>query len=200
MLNGRVSPERYGCLLWRLHRLHAALETAFERHTDLRFLYKGPIARTGALERDLARFPNHRRPAGLPATELLARAMNDWSGATPASLVGCLYVFEGSRMGSRILAPRLAAGFGLRRAAGNGLDYHLDGADRQPALWRQFKRSLDGAAFSPCDQDRIVDGARRTMNGLLRLFEDIGAVGFDDDAVRRPREAPPGPGETAHGR
>lgn len=105
----------------------------------------------GADERDLGAAP------ALPDTATLARA------------AGCLYVLEGSTLGSRVLARHLRATLGL--GADDGAAFFHGYGDATGAMWESFVEALDALADSGADAGEVIDAAAETFATLERWLE-----------------------------
>jgi heme oxygenase len=173
MVKGQLSRADYVRLLSQLLAVHAALEPELERRPELAGIYRPEMARAGLLRADLRAFGADEPDAPLSETVALVELVRQWATETPRALVGCLYVFEGSRMGSMILAKRLAEGFGLPSTPGHGLDYHLDRAHERPKLWQQFKAAVDGLELSETQRGEILAAATATMDAVYTVYEAV---------------------------
>lgn len=72
--------------------------------------------------------------------------------ATPAALLGTIYVLEGSRLGGHLLARRVAEHFPRR---------FISGSDQ--GRWRRFVALLDATLTSPQAFDEAIAAARRVF-------------------------------------
>ncbi len=78
-------------------------------------------------------------------------------GDDPASVLGSLYVLEGSTLGGRLITRH------LRQAAWyppDGLRYFDPYGDDTGGRWQQTRRTLTDCSE---DHDRVIDGALRTF-------------------------------------
>ncbi|MGL4553825.1 MAG: biliverdin-producing heme oxygenase [Gemmataceae bacterium] len=167
MAGGTISRPEYGRLLVQMLHAHQALEAVLAEQPSLAGLYTPAMARTDDLLSDLAALGQPRGGRATPETLGFADEVAGWAD-DPSSLAGCLYVLEGSRMGSMVLAPRLARAFGVPVAMGHGLDYHVRDLERRPVLWRGFKAALESL---PLDAERLLAAAERTMFHLYVIYE-----------------------------
>lgn len=180
MAGGRLSRAEYATGLGPLARLHAALEAALSPNRDspvVAAVYDpARMARSPLLAADLAVLGE---PAAVPAADAvideLARRLGEWGRATPWALVGPLYVVEGSRMGSMLLARSLSAGFGVKPEPGVGLDYHVAGMATRPADWQRFKAAVNALPLTPAEADDVVAAATATMDALVAMYAALPA-------------------------
>lgn len=175
MAAGRLDRWGYAAVLPPLHGLHGALEARLALPSVAEWVgsvYRPEtMARTLLVAADLSVLgtpPSNSVAAA--AVERLAEDFAHWSAARPWALLGPLYVVEGSRMGSMILARRLAETFGVRPEPGVGLDYHVVGLATRPAEWQRFKAALNAITFDRSQQDEIVAAASTTMDGLVEIY------------------------------
>ena len=176
MAGGTVSREEYTRLLQNLFAIHATLEPALAASPQVSQWLTPHAARVSTLAADLAFWQASALTFGeleLPAQRLVG-LLGRMGRQRPPALVGALYIFEGSRMGARILKSRVAAALGTTDEAGAGVDYFAAGSNEHPARWAQFKRRLDEEQWPARARLLLLAGARRTMRGLLELYRLIG--------------------------
>lgn len=180
MVSGRMTREHYAAALRGLHRLHAALESALATSQQCAAvaavyapdrmnradLIVGDLEALGfALDADE---PN-------PEADELAAKFTRWAASAPHALLGALYVIEGSRMGSMVLARTLGPALGAGRGPGTGLDYHLDGIATRPQDWQRFRGTLAALPLSAAEQDAASAAADETMQGLVAIYAALPA-------------------------
>ena len=175
MIGGTVDRDSYTMLLSQLRHIHEALEADLASHGELAGVYKPSMDRTAVLDRDLAAL--NAIPPELPIeiTSLTIGAIARWNSNAIWSLIGCLYVFEGSRMGSMALARPIAKALGLAAEPGQGIDYHLDGIRERGRNWQQFRADLHAAGLTPAEEADVMTGADVTMQMLCGLYAEISA-------------------------
>ena len=173
MFQGGITRQEYLPLLSQMGHIHQELEQALESSgLPSALLNCAHLDRCVMIGRDLAVW-GEDVPAPLAATAMLLRDIQQWSHYSPWSLVGCLYVLEGSRMGATYLVRPLAAGLGIEAQLGSGLDYYLDGLSEQPTTWKAFKTSLAELSLEAPQQAAIIQAAVVTMQWLLELYQDL---------------------------
>jgi heme oxygenase len=172
MAQGTITREAYGRLLSQMRFVHRALEGVLPGQTELAALYDNGMARATDLLTDLAALSQlGAAQKVLPQTRAFVEdIVGPWANS-PASLAGCLYVLEGSRMGSMVLAPRLAKAFGVPMLLGHGLDYHIRELERRPFLWKQFKTNLELLPLAVSQADTILHAAESSMAHLYAIYE-----------------------------
>lgn len=173
MQSGLLSCSEYVRLLKQLELLHCGLEEELQRHAERYGVFRPDHARAPVIRADLAALNASADGICKPATRRLLGLFADWSQRVPEALLGAFYVFEGSRMGSKMLLHPLAAGLGLPVEPGQGLDYHLAGLADCPRRWTQLKAQYDQLPLSAAQQERVIAAAVATMEALLDLYTDL---------------------------
>jgi heme oxygenase len=173
MAGGQVGRAEYVGLLQNLHGLHNALETALAKTPSVAPWLTPAAQRTAALAADLA-FWQAEAAEGLQKQRRLSEHFERSAKTRPTAILGALYIFEGSRMGARVLRRSVARALGSEDALNQGLDYFVVGADEQAHRWSQFKRQLEQPSWSRREERNVLAGARHTMRGLLAIYRLVG--------------------------
>lgn len=180
MASGRIDRDAYAAGLRPLLALHEGLEAALAAAHgtpevaavyDPRRMTRAPL-----LAADLAALGDvPAPPAADAAVDRLTAEFPEWAAVRPWALVGALYVTEGSRMGSMLLARSLAAAFGVRPEPGVGLDYHVAGIATRPADWQRFKAAVNALPLTPARAADVLGAAAVTMDGLVAMYAALPA-------------------------
>ncbi|MEC7351659.1 MAG: biliverdin-producing heme oxygenase, partial [Planctomycetota bacterium] len=93
--------------------------------------------------------------------------VDEYAGDDPASLLGVLYVLEGSTMGGSMMKPRIAKQLGL--TSGSGLNYYGCYGHQVRARFDDFKSRMGTAVDGSGAEPRVLEAARNT-------FDRVGAV------------------------
>lgn len=182
MVAGRIDRATYCAGLAQVGELHRSLEAALRaahgRCEAVAAVYDPErMERAGVIARDLAALGGE--PAGpCGPVRLLAERADRWATETPWALVGALYVLEGSRMGSMVLARSLTRALGVAAQQGAGLDYHVEGIATRPADWKRFRAAVAGLPLSEAQHDDIVSAATATMDTLVEVYAAVPVSGF----------------------
>lgn len=176
MLDGTLDRDAYLGLLGQLWHLHREIESALSVSPQLQHFFTAEMGRTTALANDLARLGG-APSAPAPTTLTLLTALRTLQRRAPWSLLGCLYVLEGSRMGSMVLVRPLAQALGVPPSPDCGLDYHLDGLNQRPRLWQQFKAKLIALPLTEAQAEEVIEGATTLMDGLVTLYTTFSPIG-----------------------
>lgn len=158
--------DAYSGYLERLYALYSVLEPALASAGAAELLPDWPRRRKlPALAEDLAVLSG-RRPMR-PSESAEGIALTGSAAVTRRSLLGTLYVVEGSTLGGALLARRAAMlGFTRERGA-RYLDIY--GPERA-RMWRGFLGVLETAPLAPCEEAAMLDAAQRTFSLFHRFL------------------------------
>lgn len=174
MMASTISSREYAFGLGQLWHVHHALEQSIDLCPELSEYFSDEMRRTATIARDLKSFGTDiGKQTVLPSTNAAIAMICSWAVSTPYALLGALYVMEGSRMGSLVIARPLAKSLGLQAGSLNGIEYHLEGASTTPARVRSLKESLNTKIASALHQQQLRDGAVRLMSLLLDIYQAI---------------------------
>lgn len=87
-----------------------------------------------------------------------------------ASLLGILYVLEGSKNGAKYIARAVQEAYGLSPDATRYLDPH---GDMQRPLWENFKTAADTQTFNEADTAAMVAAAQHTFDLIREMDDDL---------------------------
>jgi heme oxygenase len=160
LLRGSLTMSQYSQLLARLYGFHRPLERA------LRMV---PVSMRSGIDL-LAREKAHLLHADLIAVGLAESAIDALPAcktlpeiSSPAALVGCLYVIEGSGLGGSILAKKLD--FLLGTEGTRRRRFFLGRTSPDPLPWGEFCGLLETCADDGNLND-LIEGARNTFDAL----------------------------------
>ena len=183
MITGTITRADYVVGLAQLGILHRELEAATEAAVGLPAALIPP-PRTPAIERDLLALGGDASDAAHPAIADIAQRFHDWAAESPTALLGAIYVLEGSRMGSMVLARSLTRALHVQPQPNRGLDYHIDGIATRPTDWKAFRNRLAEADFSAESQEQIVAAAVEVMDALTTLYSAVPVDATASEAQR----------------
>jgi heme oxygenase len=165
---GRAQYEKYLSQRWLIHReLEAATDRALRTDRRLASLGLPSLYQTKNLESDLAHLQSNLKSIRpLPgATNLIQEIQK----ATPSTLMGIYYVFEGSKNGARYISKSLA------KAGQTALRYLDPHGEQQRPLWMKFRADMDSISWTPTEQDQMVKAAQATFDAISSLDDAIHA-------------------------
>ena len=172
LVSGQIDREAYGLLLSAMFDLHCAFEEALTQATNLPAMYRDAgYYRADDIQRDLKQLGITDIEPAPEAVANMIESIREWPTTSPWKLLGALYVFEGSRMGSLVMAKSLARAFGLTPAPGQGLDYHVAGAATRPQTWMAFRQSINALQLCEADQADVLAGAVETMTAMNDIYQ-----------------------------
>jgi heme oxygenase (biliverdin-producing, ferredoxin) len=171
MLDGSMNPSDYSRGLVQLWEIHQALEASVANCPEVAAYFSPEMIRTATIDRDLTTFGYARSSFTiLPQTKSIVGQIHDWTANAPMALLGCIYVLEGSRMGSLVIAKPLAKSLGLPIGSVAGIEYHTEGAVSTPLRLRSFKEKVDRAGFDSQAESNLTQGAVKFMEMLNDLY------------------------------
>jgi heme oxygenase len=87
--------------------------------------------------------------------------------SSPASILGCLYVMEGSTLGGQFISAHFEKTLGLKR--GEGLSYFSGYGTHTGKMWRTFLTILEESSENHPDwTDEVLSSANRTFEAMER--------------------------------
>ncbi len=170
LLGDFISKTDYSRALVQLWHIHREVEEIFDQTQVIQPFFSDSMRRTTTLVRDIQAlgFNLNSFPPMLPTLGMLEKMLT-WSLEAPMAMVGALYVLEGSRMGSMMIARPLAQALGVEPNMESGIAYHLEGGPETPARFRNLKQMIDATIVSVREVESLVRGAKEFMS----LFYDL---------------------------
>jgi heme oxygenase len=159
-----------------LATVHEALETALSHtsHPGVRAVWDDSLRKLPWLQQDLAHLEAEattETPAAELCAQVMAQRIRQRAEGDPISLLGYLYVCEGSTLGGMILQAHAAQSWGLTRTS--GLAYLSSYEEATAMRWRRFKRRMEHTGADANEQERIVEAAREAFACVARLAEAL---------------------------
>lgn len=167
-------------------RCMAVIHSELERHLarlkpPLDQVWREDMRRLPLLLADLEFFrPRFLRDV-LPAVRLalgLAADIRRRSQSDPVTLLGILYVLEGSTKGGLTLAPMARDAFNLPDNAGTA--YLGSWGTQVPSRFESSMERMQGALGDNPDMPRVLDAAREFILGIKGVFEALHPVADHD--------------------
>lgn len=173
---GELPLPCYVGLLRSLAIVYADLEAALRSATDAAVVavWDERWRKLPPIQRDLAYFARHNvaeTPVAELRAQLVAQRIRQRAAADPRSLLGYLYVFEGSALGGTILRRQVAQSLGLSPAA--GLAYLSSSGTAVKARWQDFGARMNAAPIAVAEHERLVTAAREAFGGISRIIEAL---------------------------
>ena len=174
--------ESYVGLLRALSVIHAALERGLDESVNgtTQAIWHADLRKFSLIQKDLAFFKPRRVPDVLSAAESaldIAGCIRLRSAGNPVSLLGYLYVFEGSTRGSVIIRQWLASAFSLKPE--DGLSYFTNYGELTEERWRQFAARMEAAVRDSTEQQAIYEAACEAYDGMTSIFNTLYPLRLD---------------------
>lgn len=161
-----LTRARYVARLERFYGFYAPLEARLEARGAFPGSESGPQPKTPLLVADLRALG-----AGPPDQLPLCTALPPL--ASPAEVLGCLYVLEGASLGGQVISRHLRRTLGISRE--NGGRFFSGYGEATGVHWRAFMASLVAFAREHGQQDLLVRSALLTFRAM-RSFCREGAA------------------------
>lgn len=172
---GKIKRDDYISYLEQLYSLHSKLANCLDshknnskveavvrdRHTDLK-----------ALTDDLSCFNiSAAEITCLNATKKFIETFQQKGKTSPTSVLGVLYVLEGSTHGAKYMAKTLRSGLKLNEKEGSS--YFDRYGSQQMEFWLEFKKDMNNQPFSNEEKEEIVELAKETFNAFSEIGTEI---------------------------
>ena len=156
--------------------IHSVLEHELPVEADERIdrVWSDDMRRLPALRRDLGYFSSQAVRDITPAhsaVESVANRLLQRSVEAPLSMLGYLYVLEGSRLGAIVLSKMVKRTFGLQE--GRGLVYLEGHGDETQTHWEAFRTRMNDIVLSTEERQAIVDTAVEAFEGIHKVIEAL---------------------------
>lgn len=170
---GELPIESYVGQLRAMAVLHGVLEHEVPNARDARLnvVWMENLRRFPQIQADLGFFASRaildiaaaHEAAGVLANHILRRSVEQ-----PVSLLGYLYVLEGSIGGAKVLAPRFSQAFGLDMH--RGLAYLTWDHAVAGKRWRDFGERMNATPVNATESEAIIDAAQEAFAGIRQVF------------------------------
>lgn len=164
-LTENLSLAEYIHILEKFYGVYLSFENSLnweeiESLTEMKFT--GDRRKTPLLEKDLRYFDVSLNQIPLPSP---SRSTLSFS-----ALLGCLYVFEGSCLGRKMMWPKLSAALGLNENQGGAFFY--DCGDKIPANWKKFCEMLNSQINTAAQEQECIHAAIQTFENIDQWFKE----------------------------
>ncbi len=168
--------ECYVAQLRALAIIHGVMESevASIDDTPAAKVWDERLRKLPLLESDL-RFFEPRVISDIPSALQAAIALTDKIRLrrveNPVTLLGYLYVFEGSTLGNNMHLPDVSATFHLDGS--NGCSYYSSYQDRVRSSWEHFTGTVNSALTDPAEHAQIIEAAHEAFTGLEGVYKAL---------------------------
>jgi heme oxygenase len=173
---GELPIESYVGQLRGMAVLHGVLEheTPTMHDERLNAVWREDMRRFPQVQQDLAFFaarnvfdiPMAHEAASALADHILQRSID-----SPISLLGYLYVLEGSIQGATVLAPLISKALDLDEY--HGLSYLSWEEQVARERWRDFGVRMNAVSVANGEEEAIIAAAREAFSEIYRLFQAL---------------------------
>lgn len=170
MMHGIISKPEYSWILAQLYYLHRFLEPTWQADSTLSGLFDlNKYSRLQIIQADLNLLVNGDMPPVDPTTQKLLQQTSAMYQENKFSLIGVLYVLEGSRLGSVYLTEPLMNALSLQDTTGAG--FFLCTPEPWYKDWYRFKESINQIDHLPQQFEGIKYAAVKTFEGMIELYQ-----------------------------
>ena len=167
--------ECYVNQLRALAVIHGVLENEIAASGDRRVsaIWDNELRKLPLLEEDIAFFKPRvvsDAASSIAAALVMTEKIRLRRIENPVTLLGYLYVLEGSTLGNRMHRPDISATFHLN---GSGCRYYSSYQEHVQGHWNQFSEKMNGALNDPSLHDRVVEAAHEAFEGLDVLYKAL---------------------------
>jgi len=185
MAGGTIARSMHARWSVAMLAVHAALEDGLQALPAARpdlagtgELIAGHRRHVANLQRDVAaaRAAGHLGPDDEtigPATSATVADLRHRGAHEPVSLLGSLYVLEGSMNGNRFIAARLAEAWG----DAEGMAYLDPDGDQQRPRWLHWRAALDGLPLTGTDRAAIAEASIAMFDAVSGLSDEVAGEG-----------------------
>ncbi|MBF0290177.1 MAG: biliverdin-producing heme oxygenase [SAR324 cluster bacterium] len=180
LAEGNLGRDSYIAHLRALSVIHGVMEDQIMRANDpiLGIVWNNGLCKMPLLIQDLHNLDHENvqdLPAVVDASVELTRKIRLRLQQDPMSMLGYLYVFEGSTLGGAVLKQQLSKAFGL--SDNMGMSYVAQYGDDKRKHWDQFKKKMNSVQLQEDEKQRIVQAAHELFEGLMPVFEGLHPIG-----------------------
>ena len=175
LVKGLLPRDGYVSFLGQMYLIHTAMEQAIravtDKHPGFAAVLRDYHWRESQLRADLVFLgtdPGTIAPA--TATTAMVAEIERAIDEQPVTLLGMLYVMEGSTNGSKFIAAAIRKAYEL---VGPGTSYLDPHGELQKQRWQAFKSDMDGVGFDEAESLAIITAAKGVFRGLTDLSEEL---------------------------
>ena len=176
--------ESYVGYLQAMAEVHSELEQQITAAEDPRIasVWNDSMRKSHLLRQDLDYFASltiRDIPAALSVADSFADWLAERSAASPLSMLGCLYVLEGSTLGGKTLAIWVRRTF--RISEQSGMAYLQPYGDDAEKRWSEFSKAMNQLKLSESERSVVVEAALETFEQIGELIRTL--YPFDPDRL-----------------
>ena len=176
LMNGSLPVAEYGRAIAQLglvrQRVEQLMENpALQEDHMLRSVFRGHHVLSSQFMQDAAHWnPAEQEP--LPATQEYLDQLDAWAKESPLSLLGAVYVLEGSNLGATVIRKRLTELHNLPADQPGLASLNAHGPELMNR-WRQFVADMNALPLTAEQQDDVVNAASVTFRAVDAIHQGI---------------------------
>ena len=193
LMDHRLPLECYVNQLRALSVVHGVLEHEMvsSENNQVMAVWDNGLKKLPLLEKDL-KFFESRVVSDASTSVEVAIAMTEKIRLrrieNPVTLLGYLYVFEGSTLGNWMHRPDISTTFQLDGLS--GCRYYASYQDRVKSHWNQFSEKMNSTLEDTSLHDEIIESALEAFSGLEALYQTLYPQGAKDKTFHAARINP----------
>lgn len=173
LIEHQLPLECYVNQLRALSVIHGVMENEISTASDKRVsaVWDDELRKLPQLEKDIAFFAPRvisDAKTSIEAAIAMTEKIRLRRIEKPHTLLGYLYVFEGSTLGNSMHRPDISKTFHLEGL--NGCFYYSSYQDQVQTHWNHFSEKMNIALDDPSLHDSIIEAAHEAFNGLQVLY------------------------------
>ncbi len=175
LVKGCLPLTAYIAQLQQYFLILQALEQAFARCSDpsVARVWRADLCKTHLLSADLAFFAADDNVQPLPSSHAFIHWISLLEAENPLSLLGILYVFEGSTLGATVLLPIIRKTYDLEQS---GCAFYHAYGEATRAHWVAFAASMNRAVPDVAQHQAVTQAAQQCFEQIAQLFAEICAL------------------------
>jgi heme oxygenase len=176
LIDHKLHLESYVNQLQALAVIHGVLENEIGISEDKRVIsiWNDGLKKLPLLQEDLKFFEprvESNNTSSIEAALAMTKKIRLRRIENPITLLGYLYVFEGSTLGNRMHLPDISKTFHLDEM--NGCHYYSGYRDEVSTQWSQFSDKMNEVLDNPTLHDPIIEAAHEAFGGLEELYKAL---------------------------
>jgi heme oxygenase len=176
LMDHRLPLECYVAQLRALAIIHGVMESEIAVSNDDRVsaVWNDGLKKLSLLEKDLEFFKPRTSsdfPIVVEAAMMMTGKIRMRRIENPVTLLGYLYVFEGSTLGNSMHRPDISTTFHLQDLV--GCRYYSSYQDQLLDNWKRFTEKMNRAMDDPSIHNAVINAAFEAFDGLGILYQSL---------------------------
>ena len=176
LANHTLTPEHYLHQLRSLALIHAVFEHEIEDVEDakVKMIWHDQLKKLHLLDDDIAFFKpriDASSFAALNSAMEIAAKIRLRRAERPLTLLGYLYVLEGTTLGNDMHLPDITKTFMLEGI--DGCSYYTSYGDRVHIHWQEFSQKMNSVLVDNNSHEAVIEAAEEAFLGLEKLYDNL---------------------------